>query len=623
MTDQNEPTPGSTPDAPTQTWTPPPAPAAPVTTPPAPLAPSGASVQVPTPPTPSADRRPLRWAAAIAVVTLVLGATLAVAALLTGGTSQATVLRYVPQDTVIYGELRLDLPGDQRQATAEFLSHFPGFADQAALETKLDETLDRLIGDGTDGSTTYTTDIKPWFDGELAFSVGPIPAGALSGDAADKTEPRALFLMSIKDQAAATAFFDELLTDSQTPTTTETYQGVQLTIVSPGGEGAMSAAFAILGGNVAVIGDLASVKAAIDTNGTASLAADPEFKAAEASTDDDYVGFAYVDMQALVETALDASDVIGTDLPAVSDTVTDLLPDWTAYQLRVESDALLGVATNPHVDRGFGATTNRVNQVIDHVPATAAVLVAGNEVGATWQGAIEKLGDQAGLKDALGAIEGATGLFGGMDEILGWIGDAGFVVDPTGTDVEMGFVIVPTDPDKASNLFGTLKTFISLGGGAVGLSVTDEAYGDTTITTVSVDLAKLGGVAGGLSGGATDGLGIPAGTFELSFAVDGDVVVIGNGTAFVKHVLETDAGTSLDSDAAFSDAVGKIGRDATGVTFVDIEAIRTTIEATLTGDDLAEYTTDVQPFLEPFVALASTSTVGSDLDTLTTIITVK
>ena len=46
----------------------------------------------------------------------------------------------------------------------------------------------------------------------------------------------------------------------------------------------MSAAFAILGGNVAVVGDLASVKPAVDTNGTASLATDPEFKAAQAST---------------------------------------------------------------------------------------------------------------------------------------------------------------------------------------------------------------------------------------------------------------------------------------------------------------------------------------------------
>ena len=33
----------------------------------------------------------------------------------------------------MYGEVRLDLPGDQRAEIGEFLSKFPGFADQAAL----------------------------------------------------------------------------------------------------------------------------------------------------------------------------------------------------------------------------------------------------------------------------------------------------------------------------------------------------------------------------------------------------------------------------------------------------------------------------------------------------------
>jgi hypothetical protein len=619
MTDQREPSPGSTPDAPTQSWTPPAAPA-PVTVPPS-ATPS--STRLSPPPTPSAGRGPLRWAAAIAVVTVVLGATLAIAALLTGGTSQATVLRYVPQDSVIYGELRLDLPGDQRQAAAEFLSKFPGFADQAALETKLDETLDRLIGEATSGSTSYTGDIKPWFDGEVAFSVGPIPAELVSGGDLESGEPRALLLLSVKDQAAATAWFQSLITDSQTPSTTETYQGVELTVVTPAGDGMMSAAYAILGGNVAVVGDTTSVKAAVDTNGTASLATDPEFEAAQASVSDDYIGFAYVDMATLMETALDASDVIGTDVPAVADTLKDLLPEWAAYQLRVESDALLATATNPHVDRGFGATTNRVNQVVEHVPSTAVALVAGNEVGATWLGALEKLGQDESVKGALDMIDGVTGVFGGMDEVLGWIGDAGFVVNTTGSEVEAGFIVVATDPDQASNLFNTLKTFISLGGGTIGLSSSEESYGDTTITTVSVDLAKVGAMAGGLSGGAVDGLGIPEGTFTFSFAVSDGVVVIGSGPAFVKHVLDTEPGTSLSSDQAYDDSVGQIGEDATGVTFVDIEAIRTTFETAMSSDELTEYTTDVQPFLEPFVALGSTTTVGGDLDTFTTIITVK
>jgi hypothetical protein len=623
MTDQNDLTPGSAPDAPTQAWTPPPAaPVAPATSPPPPVVPT--PVQATSAPTPSAGRGPLRWAAAIAVVTLVLGATLAVAALLTGGTTQASVLRYVPQDTVVYGELRLDLPGDQRQAVAEFLSNFPGFADQAALESKLDETLDRLLADATDGSQSYTADIKPWFDGEVAFSVGPIPADALSGGAPAATAPRALLLISIKDATAASAWFGALLAEGGIQTTTETYQGVQVTVVSAGAEvfAQEFGAFAILGGNVAVLGDLASVKAAIDTGGTQSLASDPEFEAATASTEGDYIGFAYVDMQALIESALDASDAIGTDLPVVSDTLTDLLPAWTAYQLRAESDALVAVATNPHVDRGFGATTNRVNEVVDHVPSTAIALVAGNEVGATWQGAFEKLGDEASLKETFDAIESATGLLGGMDGVIGWIGDAGFVVNQTGSELEGGFVIVPTDPAKAEDLFGTLKTFISLGGGSMGLSVRDEDYGDATITIVSVDLESLSGLAGGVSGGATDALPLE-GTFELSFAATDDVVVIGSGPGFVKHVLDTDAGTSLASDAAYDDAVGRLGSDAVGVTFVDIESVRTLLEATLTGDELARYTTDVKPFLEPFVAFATTSTVGGAYDTFQSVITVK
>ncbi len=143
-------------------------------------------------------------------MTLVLGATLAVAALLTGSTSQATVLQYVPADSVVYGELRLDLPGDQRQAAGEFLSKFPGFADQAALDTKLDEALDQLVGEASDGKQTFTQDIKPWFDGEFAFAVGPLPKDALSGESsAAAADARALILLSVKDQAAASAWFTE------------------------------------------------------------------------------------------------------------------------------------------------------------------------------------------------------------------------------------------------------------------------------------------------------------------------------------------------------------------------------------------------------------------------------
>ena len=160
-------------------WTPPVAPAAPVTTPPATAT---TPAKVPAPPTPSADRRPLRWAAAIAVVTLVLGrrwpsqpsSPVGRPRLRSFATSRRT-----PSSTANCVSI---CPATSARRRPAFLSKFPGFADQAALETKLDETLDRLIGDASAGTSRPTpTDIKPWFDGELAFSVGPIPADALSG----------------------------------------------------------------------------------------------------------------------------------------------------------------------------------------------------------------------------------------------------------------------------------------------------------------------------------------------------------------------------------------------------------------------------------------------------------
>ena len=82
----------------------------------------------------------------------------------------------MPTDSVAYGELRLDLPGDQRQNVGAFLSKFPGFADQAALDTKLDEVLDRLVGEGSQNKQSYTKDVKPWFGGQLGFAMGPHPA---------------------------------------------------------------------------------------------------------------------------------------------------------------------------------------------------------------------------------------------------------------------------------------------------------------------------------------------------------------------------------------------------------------------------------------------------------------
>ena len=82
-------------------------------------------------------RRRVRWAVALAVVALVVGTSAAVAALITGRVADATVLGYVParhdRRTARSGST---CPATSARPSAQFLSKFPGFADQAALETQ-------------------------------------------------------------------------------------------------------------------------------------------------------------------------------------------------------------------------------------------------------------------------------------------------------------------------------------------------------------------------------------------------------------------------------------------------------------------------------------------------------
>ena len=174
-----------------------------------------------------APRWPLRWAAAIAIVAVILGASAAVAALVTNSHAQSTVIGYVPSSSIAYGEVRLDLPGDQRQAVGAFLSKFPGFHDQAALDTKLDEILDQFIKKATNDKQTYTADIKPWFGGEVALTVGPLPTGRFDerpGDG-DERAPRAR--AAVRDRPGRCRCLDrQAFAASGAKTTTETYNGV-------------------------------------------------------------------------------------------------------------------------------------------------------------------------------------------------------------------------------------------------------------------------------------------------------------------------------------------------------------------------------------------------------------
>jgi hypothetical protein len=582
---------------------------------------------------PPRRRSRLRWAVSLALVALIIATTAAVAAIITGRSTDATVLGYVPANTTLYGEVRLDLPGDQRRAVGEFLSHFPGFADQSALESKLDQVLDDFVKKATDGSQTYTTDIKPWFGGELAASLGPLPpASALNGTDGSATAMgsfRALALISITDPAAAQAWLDGAITKTGAKTTSAPYDGATLTLFDK--SDGLQPALAIVGGKVIVAGDLVSVKAAIDTNGEGGFSNEPGPKAALASMDADHVGFAYLALRPLLDWSTDLEKAWVTSAgasapPAVSAALLKAVPDWGAYALRFENDAIVMEATAPVPETRIGPTDNRRSTVAEHIPANALVASISDDLGATLKQGLALYRDDASLKPVFDQLDQGLGLIGGADAALGWAGDSAVVVTaPDGTP-EGGIVVVPTDKAAADHLFTALRSFIALGGAQQGITVHDETYNGATITTVNLgDISKLAGAAG--AAGAAGLPTLPSGSVEIAYAVTDQVVVVGSGPAFVKHVLDTTKDTSLASDSRYKSLADRAG-NGTGSSWVDITAIRGLIEKNAVGVGadpaaVAKYQSDIKPFLAPFDALYASSSTSTDLSRSVIYITVK
>src|SRR4029079_3650036 len=103
------------------------------------------------------------------------------------------------------------------------------------------------------------------------------------------------------------------------------------------------------------------------------------------------------------------------------------------------------------------------------------------------------------------------------------------------------------------------------------------------ITIVDLgDISKLSGAGGG----DMQVLPMPTGHVQIAYAVTDQVVVIGSGPGFVKHVLDTTTGTSLASNDDYKKLVDRVG-PTTGTVFVDITAIREAIEKVVSANDPA------------------------------------
>ena len=551
----------------------------------------------------------LRWAIALGGIVVVVGVIVAILVLASGRPTPSIAIGYMPNDAVSYGEYRLDLPGDQRQKLAAFLSKLPGFADQAAIEPKLNEVFDRIVAAASSNSQTFTTDIQPWFGGVIAIGSGPFDAASLGGAMTGSMVGgfgSQLLVATITDPAKANAWLQKTIGSNAT---TSSYGGA--TLYTSGGLAAAVTDKVLLGGGEAM------VKAAIDTKGQGNLAADPQFKAAYASVSRDYVVFSFVNYRSYVTSLVNlAGASAALDKTTIDDALLGLVPAWVGTSSRFEDDAIVAEGTFPAIDIGFDAK-NRASTLAGHAPPSTLFYAEAHDVGAALKAFLDKLRAIPELSSTFGQIDQSAGLIGGLDGLFGWWGDVAVAVGPdVDGSIGGGLLIAPTDAAAARKTFETLRSFVILGGGQAGITLRDEKHGDATVTIIDFSgaIAKSGGAAPGVK-------------TELAYTVTDDIVVLGYGASFVNAVLDAGPGPSLADDARFKGLVGRVGAENLGLTFVDIQAIRGLVEPVAKGlvsaEAWATYEKEIVPYVSHLDALVSSARIDGGTNRLPMAFTVK
>jgi hypothetical protein len=550
----------------------------------------------------------VRWAIALIGVGLVIGVTAAIVALAAGRPTPSIALGYMPEDAVQYMEYRLDLPGDQRQEVAAFLSAFPGFDDQAPIDTKLDESFDRILAAATDNELTWTADIDPWFGGVIAMGSGAPDPSDVDGGMQVFGASDAVIALTVKDRDLAADWFES---EGDTQVTRGEYGGAIL-FTSKDDLGPSKAV--AINDEVMLAGSEDAVKAAIDSGGDGRLADDPEFKAAFDTVTRDYVIFSFLDYKSLLAASMELSENgASTDAMAIATQLTSLVPAWIGTSGRFENDAIAFETAQPSGGLNAGSG-NAGSTLLGMAPPDTIAYAEAHDVGAVITDLVNRLREVATVDETLDEIEATIGM--DADEVFGWWGDAAVVVSEQDGIVGGGLLVAPTDLDAAEDVFAALRSAVVFAGGGSGLEVRDVEHGDATITVLDASDAS----------GFSEGDLPPGYEPEIAWAVTPDVVVVGYGQAFVESVLDAGPGPSLADDPRVSGLLDRVGDENLSFTFLDLRASLELLEPLMREDvsdeDWSDYETNIKPFLLPFDAMAASLRKDGDLDRGSSVITV-
>jgi uncharacterized protein DUF3352 len=544
------------------------------------------------------DPNRLRWAVGLGVAGLAIAVAIA-AFIILGSRPAPEALKYIPADAAMVVEIRPDLPGDQLQKLGNLLAHFPGFKDQSTLPDKLDESLSRLVGGATNGKVDYRADLKPWLSGPAFFALRPATGATVS-------DPSSLDRGVLSLSTTGTVSCDMPLRGLTV--SHETYNGVDLAIGSD--------TFAcVLLGRQALLGDRASVRAAIDAHsGGTGMDRSATYQKARAALEGDQLLTIYIDGKAYLSSYSSLLESM-SGVPGMGSgflpTMPPAFPEWVIEGFRAEDDALvIDAFTAGPIAPTAGASAPpsllpipaaHASVMTPLAPAGTLFFVEVQGAGVALQNAVTSLRSYPNLGPALQMLDGA----GGAGKLVGWLEDFGVIV-VNGTDGPTGgIMLAATDETTANQQVATLLGLVALAGlGNDNVVTTESTIGGVKVTTITIN--NIGALVP--QGQLPPGMSIPPDAkVSFSIAAKGKVILLGTGESFMTAVLTVQPGAGLVDQDRYKRATARALPGSQMTMYLGLHDIVAFAETSLPADAKARWESELKPYFAPFEALSITA----------------
>ncbi len=541
----------------------------------------------------ASGRKPgrLRWVVALGLVLIVAVVSVAGAFLLSGaaGANTSLTAAYAPKGTSVFLDVRADLPGDQHQNLADFMSHFPGFMDRAQFDSGFDDILNRITA-SISPDLTYTYALRSWTTGEV--SLAATHAAAVNSLLGSQPSDVGVLIVAIKDRAAGESWVASEVARGGATFSQQGYAGTTLFVSSQ----AQPMAYAFTD-RVFVAGDEISVKAALDAPAKGSLADDKNYGTAIKSLPGDCVATFYMDPAALMKSALGSAGMM-SEMGSLAE---GDLPAWLVGSVRAESDRIDVEIKMPKIN-GLVSSGNKPSDLAGHLPGSTVGVFELHAIGSSLNSYINLVG-MAATSDAdrqsFQQLQTALQAIGGLT----WIGDGALVLTDAAGQLSGGFVIKTSDASDGDGRRAMVSTLVALGGGSLGLTESYDTYKGHTVTMVDVPSSITG-----------------ADPIKISVAATDDIVFIGYGEDFARAMIDTTAATSLAAQPDFKSAMSAVGESNSSYAYWNLPATASQIFQTSMSQQY--YDLNYKPYVE-HVGGSAMAVIDGETVTLRLVVTAK